>query len=325
MSGVWLIGAGPGDPGLFTLKGRELLARADVVVYDHLASEDLLDFARPDAELIYAGKKGGDHSLPQDQINALIIEKARSGKTVARLKGGDPFVFGRGGEEAEELVAAGIDFVVVPGVSSGSAAPAYAGIPLTHRSYASSVIFATGHEDPDKEQSAHNWEALAQSGSTLVFYMGVKNLPDIARRLCKAGLPADTPAALIQWGTTPKQRSLVTTLGRAAADAAAQSFAPPSIFLVGKVALLHERLNSFEKRPLFGKGVVVTRSRDQASASAALLAELGARVSLFPTIETVPLPEKDAEREMLRRLADYRLIIFTSAKGVRYFRSRLES
>ncbi|MDR2801505.1 MAG: uroporphyrinogen-III C-methyltransferase, partial [Desulfovibrio sp.] len=202
MSKVYLIGAGPGDPGLITVKGRELLARADVVIYDHLAAEDLLCFAPPEAELIYAGKSGADHTLPQEQINALILKKAKSGKTVVRLKGGDPYVFGRGGEEAEELAAAGIDFEVVPGVSSGTAAPACAGIPLTHRSCASSVIFATGHENPDKEQSAHNWEAMARSGSTLVFYMGVKNLPEIVRRLIDNGLAEDTPAALVQWGAT---------------------------------------------------------------------------------------------------------------------------
>ncbi|MDR1489785.1 MAG: uroporphyrinogen-III C-methyltransferase [Desulfovibrio sp.] len=323
LSKVYLIGAGPGDPGLITLKGKELLARADVVIYDHLAAEDLLRFARPGAELVYVGKSGADHTLPQEQINALVIDKAKSGKTVVRLKGGDPYVFGRGGEEAEELAAAGIDFEVVPGVSSGAAAPACAGIPLTHRSCASSVIFATGHENPDKEQSAHNWEAMAKSGSTLVFYMGVKNLPEIVRRLIDNGLSEDTPAALIQWGTTPKQRSLLTTLGRAATDAVEKDFAPPSIFLVGKVALLRERLNTFEKRPLFGKGIVVTRSREQASDTAARLAELGARVLVFPTIAVAPFPDDGTSRSMPERLSDYGLIVFTSVNGVRFFFARL--
>ncbi|MDR3177153.1 MAG: uroporphyrinogen-III C-methyltransferase [Desulfovibrio sp.] len=323
MSKVYLIGAGPGDPGLITLKGKELLARADVVVYDHLAAEDLLCFARPDAELIYVGKSGADHTLPQEQINALVLRKAKSGKTVARLKGGDPYVFGRGGEEAEELAAAGIDFEVVPGVSSGAAAPACAGIPLTHRSCASSVIFATGHENPDKEQSAHNWEAMAKSGSTLVFYMGVKNLPEIARKLIDNGLAKDVPAALIQWGTTPQQKSILTTLGRAAADAAENGFAPPSIFLVGKVALLREKLNTFERRPLFGKAIVVTRSREQSSDTAAELAGLGARVLVFPTITVAPLPDDGGPGSMPESLSDYGLIIFTSANGARFFFARL--
>jgi uroporphyrinogen III methyltransferase/synthase len=286
---VSLIGAGPGDPGLFTLKGRDVLARADVVVYDYLAAESLLSCTRADAELIYAGKQGGDHSMPQSEINALLISKAKEGKLVARLKGGDPYMFGRGGEEAEALVAAGVDFEVVPGVTSGIAAPAYAGIPLTHRACASSVLFATGHEDPGKAESAHNWDAMARSGATLVFYMGMKNLPEIARRLMKAGLDADTPTALVQWGTTPRHRSLSTTLGRAPAEAAEHAFSAPALIVVGRAAGLRDTLNSFEKRPLFGKGIVVTRAREQASETAAMFEELGAEVILFPTIEIVPL------------------------------------
>ena len=190
---VYLIGAGPGDPGLFTLKGKETLGKADVVIYDYLANSSFLDFSRADAEVIYVGKKGGDHTMPQDEINKLIIRKAKEGKTVARLKGGDPYMFGRGAEEAEELLAAGVPFEVVPGITSGIASPAYAGIPLTHRALSSSVTFITGHEDPGKAGSVHNWEALARSGSTLVFYMGMKNVDDICTRLIAAGLPAKTP------------------------------------------------------------------------------------------------------------------------------------
>ncbi|MDR1946147.1 MAG: uroporphyrinogen-III C-methyltransferase [Desulfovibrio sp.] len=320
---AYLVGAGPGDPGLFTLKGRDVLARADVVIYDHLAAESLLSHARADAELIYAGKQGGNHSMPQGEINALLIRRAREGKLVARLKGGDPYMFGRGGEEAEELVAAGIDFEVVPGVTSGIAAPAYAGIPLTHRAWASSVLFATGHEDPGKAGSAHNWEAMARSGATLVFYMGMKNLPEITRRLIKAGLDADTPTALVRRGTTPRHRSLLTTLGRAPAEAAAHSFSAPALIIVGRVVCLRDTLNSFEKRPLFGKGVVVTRAREQASETAALLEELGAEVILFPTVEIVPLDDYSEVREALRGLAHYDMIIFTSVNGVKHFWEQL--
>ena len=209
---VFLIGAGPGDPGLLTLKGRDALAAAEVVVYDALANDSLLGYARPDAEKIYVGKVAGNHALPQDEINALLVRKAKEGKVVARLKGGDPYMFGRGGEEAEELLAAGVAFETVPGVTSAIAGPAYAGIPLTHRSHASSVCFATGHEDPDKPESAHNWEALAKGGHTLVFFMGMKNLPDISHKLIASGMPGETPAALVRWGTTHQHRSLVSTL-----------------------------------------------------------------------------------------------------------------
>ena len=209
---VYLLGAGPGDPGLLTLKARDALAAADVVVYDALANDSLLGHARPDAELIYVGKVAGNHALPQHEINALLVRKAKEGNMVARLKGGDPYIFGRGGEEAEELLAAGVPFEEVPGISSTIAAPAYAGIPLTHRDFASSVTIITGHENPDKPGSVHNWQALARSASTLVFVMGMKNLPDIARNLLDAGLDPRTPAALIYRGTTPRQRSLVATL-----------------------------------------------------------------------------------------------------------------
>ena len=273
---VYLLGAGPGDPGLLTLKARDVLAAADVVVYDALANDSLLGHARPDAELIYVGKVAGNHALPQHEINALLVHKAKEGKVVARLKGGDPYIFGRGGEEAEELLAAGVPFEEVPGISSTIAAPAYAGIPLTHRDFASSVTIITGHENPDKPGSVHNWQALAQSASTLVFVMGMKNLPDIARNLLDAGLDPQTPAAMVYRGTTPRQRSLVASLcdlPQAALDA---HFTNPSVIVVGKVASLHDKLNWFEHKPLLGKSIVVTRAREQASGLARSLAELGA-------------------------------------------------
>ncbi|MCC8193664.1 MAG: uroporphyrinogen-III C-methyltransferase, partial [Deltaproteobacteria bacterium] len=209
---VYLIGAGPGDAGLLTLRGKELLETCDVIVYDYLANEDLLGFARPDAERIYVGKTGGDHTLPQKDINALLVAKAGEGKSVARLKGGDPYMFGRGAEEAEELLQAGVAFEVVPGVTSAIAGPAYAGIPLTHRAYASSVCFATGHEDPAKPESARDWKALAAGTSTLVFFMGMKNLPAIVENLTKNGMDPATPAALVRWGTTPDHLSVAGTL-----------------------------------------------------------------------------------------------------------------
>jgi uroporphyrinogen III methyltransferase/synthase len=322
---VYLIGAGPGDPGLLTLKGRDILGRADVVVYDYLANDALLSYAREGAELIYAGKKGGDHTLPQDVINALIVARAREGKVVARLKGGDPYMFGRGGEEAEELIEAGLDFEVVPGVTSGIAGPAYAGIPLTHRAYSSSVCFVTGHEDPAKPDTAHNWEALAKSAGTLVFYMGMKNLPDISRNLVNAGMPAGTPAALVRWGTTGRHRSMVSTIGVLPEEAARRGFSSPGLIIVGEVVVLHDKLNWFERRPLSGKGIVVTRAREQASDSAALLAEMGADVLQFPTIEIAPLTDYSGARAAVGGMSGYDLIIFTSVNGVRYFWEQLRS
>lgn len=320
---VYLIGAGPGDPGLFTLKGRQVLEKADVVVYDYLANDSLLAYARKDAELIYVGKKGGDHTLSQGGINQLIVDKARQGKCVARLKGGDPYMFGRGGEEAEELLAAGIPFEEVPGVTSGIAGPAYAGIPLTHRAHSSSVCFITGHEDPSKPETAHDWQALARSASTLVFYMGMKNLPDIAARLMAAGMPPDTPAALVRWGTTTQHRSLAATLEELPEAARKHGFSAPALIVVGSVVTLRDKLNWFERRPLFGKGIVVTRAREQASGSAALLEEYGARVIQFPTIAIAPLPDYREVQTAIRNLALYHVLIFTSVNAVAHFWQQL--
>lgn len=320
---VFLIGGGPGDPGLLTLKGRDALAAAHVVVYDALANDALLRHARPEAEKIYVGKVAGRHALPQEEINALLVAKAAEGKIVARLKGGDPYIFGRGGEEAEALVAAGIPFEEVPGVSSAIAAPAYAGIPLTHRDMTSSVTIITGHEKPEKSRSAHNWQALAASASTLVFVMGMKNLPHIVHNLLQAGMDPATPSALVHRGTTPRQRSLTAPLERLPAAAAEAGFSNPSIIVVGKVAQLHGSLGWFEQQPLFGRSVVVTRAREQASGLAQSLTELGAEVIQCPTIEISPLADYALLDAAVERLDSYAWLIFTSVNGVRHFWLRL--
>jgi len=319
MSTVYLIGAGPGDPGLLTIRAKELIETCDVVVYDYLANKEFLKYAKADSEIIYVGKKGGDHTLPQDQINQLIIDKAKAGKSVARLKGGDPYVFGRGGEEAEELVAAGVPFEVVPGVTAGVAAPAYAGIPVTHRDFTTSVCFITGHEDPTKEESGHNWEVYAKSNSTLVFYMGVKNLPMIAGRLMAGGRDRNTPVALVRWGTRSEQQSMVSTLEHVAADAEKRRFAAPSIIIVGGVCGLHDKLAWFEKKPLLGRGVVVTRAREQASELADVLKQMGARVYEFPTISVEPLDDYAEVEQAILGLGAVDWLVFTSVNGVKHF------
>ena len=320
---VYLIGAGPGDPGLLTCKGRQVLSEADVVVYDYLAGSDLLALARPDAELIYVGKIAGNHAMKQGDINKLLIAKAKEGKIVARLKGGDPFIFGRGGEEAEELVDAGVPFEEIPGISSSIAGPAYAGIPLTHRAWSSSVTIITGHEDPTKPGSVHNWKALARSASTLVFLMGMKNLPDIAAKLMESGMDGSTPAALVYWGTTSRQRSLASTLAELPDAAVREGFSNPSIIVVGDVVRLKDKLDWFEKKPLFGRTVVVTRAREQASDSAALLASKGAHVIQFPTIRITPMPDYAELDDAVGHLSRYGWVVFTSVNGVRFFRQRL--
>lgn len=320
---VYLIGAGPGDPGLLTLKGKAALEKADVVVYDALANDALLGHARPDAERIYVGKIAGDHALPQDQINQLIIDKAKEGNIVARLKGGDPYIFGRGGEEAEELLDAGVPFEEIPGISSTIAGPAYAGIPLTHRAFSSSVTLITGHEDPTKPGSVHNWQALARSASTLVFVMGMKNLPEISKNLLTAGLPGDTPAALVHRATTARHRSLVSTLANLPQEAVAQGFTNPSVIVVGGVVSLRDRLNWFEHKPLLGKGIVVTRAREQASGLAAQLTELGADVVQFPTIDIRELADYAPVDAAIAALDGYQWLVFTSVNGVKHFWRRL--
>lgn len=317
---VYLVGSGPGDPGLITVKAAELLMDADVVVHDWLAPKELLKWCREDAELIYVGKRGGDHTLPQDQINDLLVKKAQEGhEVIVRLKGGDPYMFGRGAEEAEELVKAGVAFEVVPGVTSAVAATAYAGIPLTHRDYASSVSFITGHEGEGKEETAHRWESLAKGTSTLVFFMGVKNLPSIAKNLMDHGMDPDMPAALVHWGTTCRQRSFVSTVSKIAAEAKNLGYTPPSLLVVGKVCLLKPRLDWFEHKPLLGKGVVVTRAREQASELLSTLQELGACAYEFPTISIEPLDDYCHLEDAILRLQEYDWLVFTSVNGVEFF------
>jgi uroporphyrinogen III methyltransferase/synthase len=322
---VFLVGAGPGDPGLMTRRSLDLIASADAILYDRLIPPGALEGARPDAELRYVGKEPGRAALSQDETNALLVELGRAGKRVVRLKGGDPFVFGRGGEEAEALAAAGIPFEVVPGVTAGVAAPAYAGIPVTHRDAASAVAFVTGHEDPEKDGTALDWDALARFPGTLVFYMGIKNLPLIAERLTAAGRDASEPAAVVERGTQPGQRTLVDTLGGIAARAEAEEIRPPAITLVGAVADLRETIGWLERRPLHGEVVAVTRARAQASELAARLRELGAEVVETPAIRIEPRPMEGELRDAVERIADYALVCLTSPNGVRLLFDALRS
>ena len=319
---VYIIGAGPGDAGLITIKAVDCLRLADVVVYDNLVNEELLKYAPGKARLIYAGKKGGDHTLSQDAINNLLVQEAQAGNIVARLKGGDPFIFGRGGEEAEELVAHGIPFEVIPGVTSAIAVPAYAGIPLTHRGLTSTVAFITGHEDPTKDKSDIDWQALTGIG-TLVFLMGVKNIGQITETLISHGKQHDTPAALIRQGTTTQQETITGTLGTIVGLAQARRFSPPAILVVGKVVELRDTLNWFEKTPLFGKGIVITRPERQADDLACLLTAEGAHPIAFPTIKIVPPISWQELDAAIDKLPTYDWLIFTSANGVQFFFQRL--
>jgi len=321
---VYLIGAGPGDPDLITLKGRECLKKADVIVYDYLVSESLLSLAHKDAEIIYVGKKSGQHTMPQKDINNLLIASAKKGLTVARLKGGDPFIFGRGGEEAMELSKEGITFEVVPGVTSAVAAPAYAGIPLTHRNFASTVCFITGHEDPTKEESDINWNALAQSSGTLVFLMGIANLDRIVKKLIDLGKSTKTPAAVVGNGTMLNQRTVIGTLANIDQKVKDSRLGAPGIIVVGDVVNLSECLNWFESRPLFGRKVVITRPEDQAAGFIRTLSELGAECLLFPTITILPPATWKELDRAIKSLSEYDWIIFTSVNGVKYFFKRLE-
>lgn len=319
---VYIIGAGPGDAGLMTLKGIDCLREADVVIYDYLAGKDLLKCARRDTRLIYAGKQGGAHTLSQWQINDLLVKEAKAGNVVARLKGGDPFIFGRGGEEAEKLAAHKIPFEVVPGVTSAIAVPAYAGIPLTHRGLTSTVAFVTGHEDPTKEKSDIDWQALSRIG-TLVFLMGVKHIEKIVGELKDNGRSPKTPAALIRWGTTPKQQILEGNLSNIVRLAGERKFAPPAILVVGEVVALRDTLQWFDSRPLFGKGVVITRPERQADDLAKLLIKEGANPIHFPTIKIVPPPSWRELDAAIKNLENYDWLIFTSANGVAFFFERL--
>ncbi|MEW6673011.1 MAG: uroporphyrinogen-III C-methyltransferase [Thermodesulfobacteriota bacterium] len=320
---VYLVGAGPGNPELITLKGMACIQQADVIVYDYLASPFFLKYAPATAEILYVGKKEGHHTLPQPEINDLIIQKARQGLTVVRLKGGDPFIFGRGGEEAEALVRETIPFEVVPGITSAIAAPAYAGIPLTHRDFTSTLAFVTGHENPAKKESNINWEALAKGIGTIVFFMGVKNLPNITRKLMENGMPADTPAGLIRWGTTPHQQTVTGTLATIVERVKAAGLKAPAITVIGRVVGLRDTLKWFENRPLLGKKIVVTRAREQASDLVKQLSELGADCLEYPTIKVAPPDDWAPLDRAIKNLSAYSWLIFTSANAVDFFFKRL--
>lgn len=316
---VYLVGAGPGDAGLLTLRGAELLGRADVVVYDALVNPELLRLAPKQTEIIYAGKRAKDHAIPQDELNALLVKKAQQGKTVVRLKGGDPYIFGRGGEEAEELAAAGIRFEVVPGVSSTVAAPNYAGIPLTHREHCSAYTVITGHEDPTKKESNIDWAQVANSPGTKVIMMGTQRIRQIAQNLMKHGMARQTPVAMIRWGTTGRQKSIQGTLETIGDIAAQAQIDPPTITVIGDVVRLRPKLNWFEQRPLFGQRLVVTRTREQASELSRQLRELGADVLEIPTIKIVPPTDLRNLKEAILGLHEYDWIVFTSPNGVTTF------
>jgi uroporphyrinogen III methyltransferase/synthase len=321
---IYLVGSGPGDPGLFTLKGVRCLQEADAVVYDRLAPRALLGYARPEAEKIYVGKKPGDPTMSQEEINDLLVEKGRAGMTVVRLKGGDPYIFGRGGEEALALKRAELPFEVVPGVTSGVAAPAYAGIPVTHRNVSTSVAFVTGHEDPTKGSSDVDWERLANGADTLVLYMGVGRLEEISKELIAAGKSRETPVACVRWGTVPEQRTVTGTLEDIADRVAEAGLRPPAVVVVGDVvALREEGLEWYERRPLFGRRVVVTRARAQAGELSADLERLGAEVHEFPTIEISPPEDFGPLDAAIHELDSFGLIVFTSVNGVEAFFGRL--
>ncbi|MGZ8940960.1 MAG: uroporphyrinogen-III C-methyltransferase [Limisphaerales bacterium] len=316
---VYLVGAGPGDAGLLTLRGAELLKRADVVVYDALVNKDLLRLAPKTAEIIYGGKRSKEHAIPQDELNQLLIQKAKEGKTVVRLKGGDPYIFGRGGEEAEELHGAQVPFEVVPGVSSITAAANYAGIPITHRSHSSSFTVVTGHENPAKDSTSVDWAWLAKEPGTKVILMGVERIRQIAVELMKHGLSADTPVGMVRWGTRGRQSSIDAKLGTIADLVEKENFGAPAITIIGDVVKLRKKLNWFEQRPLFGQRVVVTRTREQASQLADQLQELGAEVLEIPTIRMEEPENKSDLMDALLAIGEYDWIVFTSPNGVSAF------
>ncbi|MEN8210930.1 MAG: uroporphyrinogen-III C-methyltransferase [Thermodesulfobacteriota bacterium] len=316
---VYLIGAGPGDPGLLTIKAKECIENADVVVYDYLASPFLLDYAKKDAQIIYVGKKGGDHTLSQDGINQLLVDKAKLGLNIARLKGGDPFVFGRGGEEAQKLLSYNVPYEVIPGVTSAVAAPAYAGIPVTHRDHTSFVSFITGHENPDKKESSMQWDVYAKSNATLVFLMGVKNLANIAKNLINNGKSSDTPVALVRWGTTARQQTVTGTLETIVEKVKKAKLKSPAIIIIGHVVSLRGELAWFDKRPLFGKKIVITRARAQASSLVSKLTKLGAQCIEIPTIKIAPPEDISPLKKSIENIDNYDWLVFTSVNGVKFF------
>ncbi|MBI5675049.1 MAG: uroporphyrinogen-III C-methyltransferase [Nitrospirae bacterium] len=316
---VYIVGAGPGDIGLITVKGLKYLKKAEVVVYDFHLNAQVLNYINHNAEFIYAGKRGGHHTMTQDEINRTIVEKAKEGKVICRLKGGDPFVFGRGGEEAEALAGEGIEFEIVPGVSSAVAAPAYAGIPLTHRLYSSSLTVVPGYEDTTKEESSINWDALAKGAGTIVFLMAVKNLSHVCLKLIENGKSPETPVAVIRWGTRSDQKTIVSSLKDIAKLAEEKDIKPPAVMVVGEVVKLRETLKWYENKPLFGRRVLVTREHSEGFEA---LEELGAEVIEFSTIKIVP-PESWSELDAaIDKIESYNWLIFTSANGVKFFFKR---
>jgi len=320
---VYLVGAGPGDEGLITVKAVECIGQADVLIYDYLVNPVFLEYCSNHCSKIYVGKKAGAHTLSQDEINTLLVEQASKGLKVVRLKGGDPFIFGRGGEEALELVKNNISFEVVPGVTAGVAAAAYAGISLTQRGYTSTLAFITGHENTEKETSDIDWKGLAKSFGTLVFYMGVKNLPQITSKLIEHGKPENTPVALIRWGTYNHQQTITGTLKTICDEVVKNQFTPPCIIVIGEVVSLREQLRWFDNKPLFGKRIVVTRSRTQASSLSKKLRELGASVVEMPTIDIEPIVENLQLDQAITQINQYAWIIFTSVNAVEIFFKRL--
>ena len=315
----YLVGAGPGDAGLLTLRGRECLEQAEVVVYDHLCNPELLRFAPPEAEFIYAGKRAGCHALRQEETNALLVKRTGEGKRVVRLKGGDPFLFGRGGEEAAELSAAGLRFEIVPGVTSAIGGLAYAGIPVTHRENNAVLTIFTGHEGSGKEVSAIDFRAIASTPGTKVMLMGIKRLAEIAEELRRAGMSEETPVALVRWATTGRHRTLTGTLATIAALAKQADFQAPAVAVFGEVVRLRETLNWFENRPLFGRRIAVTRTRGQAGALVASLRGLGADAYELPTIRIEPPEDKTPFVEALAGVHGYDWIVFTSPNGAEAF------
>lgn len=320
---VYLVGAGPGDPGLFTLKGKAVLAKADVVVYDRLVSSQILAWAPSGAELIYVGKQSGNHALPQEEINTLLATKASEGKVVVRLKGGDPFLFGRGGEEALYVREKGFAYEVIPGISSAIAVPAYAGIPVTHRDSTSSLTIVTGHERPDKKESSINWELLGASDSTLVFLMGVENLGFIVDNLMNYGKSPETPVALIRWGTLPEQEVLAGRLNDIVFKVKESNFKPPAVIVVGEVVDLRHSLSWVENKPLWGKRIIVTRARAQASDVVEKIRELGGEPIEFPTITIEPEDNYLTLNNAFNNIANYDWLIFTSVNAVKIFFAKL--
>ncbi|MFZ0574979.1 MAG: uroporphyrinogen-III C-methyltransferase [Candidatus Cybelea sp.] len=320
---MFLVGAGPGDPGLLTLRAAEVLESAEVLLYDALAGDAIVALAPPACERIYVGKRAGEHAMPQDEIERLTIAKAQGGRRVVRLKGGDPFIFGRGGEEAQALVASGVPFEIVPGVSSSYAAPAYAGIPLTHREYAASFTVATGHEDPGKAVSSLDWAKLADPARTLVLLMATANLREITRELIAHGLAPQTPVAVVQDGTRPSQRTVLGRLDSIADDVAAAEIGAPAVVVIGGVAALRRQLRWFDSGALFGKRVLITRAGEQSGEFARALLARGAQPVLAPVIAIAPVDDTSAAERAFQDLSSYAWLIFTSQNGVDAFFRRL--